>query len=200
MKSKFILLSLFLGAILFFSFSGTQEISKCFISFTNYPGLITTPPIRLPETSGKFKNLTTENGDVQISRIDGYSVLYKNSKNAVFLNLSIELSTPESYGQDTTNIISNLKLFAGKLPDVETKNLVKLDYNGYIIYGISRYASDSAMVFGTFVMFPGNNTTVYFYFDNIQPDFRETKNLEDYKIQRNGFLGNYTNFLRRCPE
>lgn len=80
----------------------------------------------------------------------------------------------------------------------ETKDLVTLKYNNYVIYGISRNSIDRGSTLGTFVMFPGNNIIVYFYFQNLKPEYRNFKDLEDYKGQRNGFLGNYTYNLNTC--
>ena len=81
---------------------------------------------------------------------------------------------------------------------METPNLLELTYNGYKIYGLSRNTVERDTTLGTFVMFPGNNITVYLYFNNIQPKLRNFETLDDYRGQRNRFLGEYTSYLNNC--
>ncbi len=201
MKPKITTLLLLAGTIFLFSFSGKHEIGKCYISFDNATDLKLSATNRLPENSDKFRKVSTENGDATISRLDGYRILYNNKKNATFVNLKVELSDPGSYGKDTANILSNLKYLNHKdEKDMETTDLIQQRYNGYIIYGLSRKSIEEGYILGSFVMFPGNNIIVYFYFQNIKPDYRQFDNLNDYKRQRNGFLGLYTFYLRDCKD
>ena len=83
---------------------------------------------------------------------------------------------------------------------METKELVELNFNGYKILGLSRGTIESGSTLGTFVMFPGKGVTVYFYFNNLQPNFRNFESIEDYKKQRNNFIEEYTKYLTTCKD
>src|ERR1700761_5445453 len=104
MKSSLRLFSTILLTTLLFSFTSKNEIGQCYISFKTATGLITANPDRLPETSEKLRLVKTDNGEVEVSRIDGYRVLYNNKKNAPFVNLKVELSENKSYDKDQKNL------------------------------------------------------------------------------------------------
>ncbi len=50
------------------------------------------------------------------------------------------------------------------------------------------------------VMFPGNCLTVYFYFNNMKPEYRNFENVYDYKEQRDRFMDEYTKHLKTCKD
>jgi hypothetical protein len=183
-----------------FSVGQNNKIADCYINFNKASKLFMASPERLPDTGEKGRKLQTGNGEVDVTVIDGYRVLYNNKKKAPFVNLKVELSAPDSYGMDTTKILENLKYLNSQSQGMETSELIKLDYNGYTFYGLSRNTIEKGSTLGIFVMFPGNNITVYFYFNNLKPEVRNFKNLEDYKGQRNEFLGAYTNHLNKCVD
>ena len=200
MKSKFIILSTFVLTIALLSFKNVNEISKCFISFTTATNLTATVPDRLPETSEKFRTIRTENGEVEVTRIDGYRVLYDNDKKVPFVNLKVELSDPKSYESDKKKLLDNLKYLNAHSTGMETKELVELNFNGYKILGLSRGTIEAGSTMGTFIIFPGNGVTVYFYFNNLRPDVRNFESVEDYKKQRDKFLEEYTKYLTTCSD
>jgi hypothetical protein len=74
-------------AIGFTSFQVEQEIPACFISFQGNAALSAAPADRLAEGRGDRMNIKTENGEVSISRLDGYRILYKNENGAAFVKL-----------------------------------------------------------------------------------------------------------------
>src|SRR4051812_5706275 len=92
----------------FCSFTGSNKIKQCYIQFKSASNLSASDPDRLPETSEKVRTLNTDNGDVSVSRIDGYRVLYNNKKGVPFVNLKVELSDMNSYEKDQKNILDNL--------------------------------------------------------------------------------------------
>ena len=49
-------------------------------------------------------------------------------------------------------------------------------------------------------MFPGNNVTVYFYFNNLKPEISNFEGIEDYKKQRDKFIDEYTKHLTTCKD
>ena len=200
MKSKIILLSTLLLTIVLLSFKNKNEISKCFISFTKATNLQAAVPDRLPETSEKVRSVMTENGEVEVTRIDGYRVLYNNDKRVPFINLKVELSDPSSYENDKKQLLDNLKYLNAHSTGMETTELVELNFNGYKISGLSRGTIETGSTLGIFIMYPGNGVTVYFYFNNLKRDVRNFESLEDYKKQRDGFLEEYTKYLTTCSE
>ncbi|MFH1004337.1 MAG: hypothetical protein V1781_02410 [Bacteroidota bacterium] len=198
MKSKITILSTLLLTILFLSFNNKNEIDNCFISFNNPSNLTASPPDRLPETSEKVRKIKTDRGEVEITRIDGYRVLYNNDKQAAFVNLKIELSEKKSYTSDQKGLVDNLKYLISHSPGME-KNLIELEFNGFKVYGISREKIESSnSTLGIFVMFPGNNVTVYFYFNNLKPEISNFEGVDDYRKQRDKFMDEYTKHLTTC--
>lgn len=198
MKSKIIILTTLLLTIVLLSFKNKNEIGKCFISFTTATNLTAAEPDRLPETSEKIRTVKTENGEVEITRIDGYRVLYNNVKKVPFVNLKVELSDQNAYDTDQKRLLDNLKYLNAHSTNMETKELIELKFNDYKISGLSRGTIETGSTLGTFIMFPGNGVTVYFYFNNLKPDFRNFESVEDYKKQRDKFLDEYTKHLTTC--
>ena len=182
-----------------YSFLKNQnEIAPCYINFNKASKLSMTSPERLPSTSEKVRQLQTEKGETEITRVDGYRILYNNKNKVAFINLKVELSDLKAYSEDTTNILENLRYLNTHSANMEMSDLIKLTYNGYTIYGLSRNTLDAGSNLGSFVMFPGNNITVYFDFSNLKPAFRNYESLDDYKSQRNSFFGAYTSHLNTC--
>jgi hypothetical protein len=200
MKSKITILSIFLLTIVLLGFKNKNEISKCFISFTTATNLTAAKPDRLPETSERTRTVRTENGEAEVTRIDGYRVLYNNNKSVPFVNLKVELSDPNSYDNDKKRLLDNLKYLNAHSAGMEIKELIELDFNGYKISGLSRGTIETGSTLGIFIMFPGNGVTVYFYFNNLKPEVRNFESLEDYKKQRDRFLEEYTKHLKACSD
>src|SRR4051812_3860917 len=109
MKSATIILLTLLVTTVLLSFRNNNEISSCFISFKTATKLTAAEPDRLPESSDKVRLLKTENGEVEVTRVDGYRVLYYNDKKAPFVNLKAELSEQNSYEVDQKRLLENLK-------------------------------------------------------------------------------------------
>ncbi len=124
--------------------------------------------------------------------------MYSNEKKAPFVNLKVELSDKKSYDKDQKNLIKNLKYLISHSTGIESKDLIELEFNGYKAYGLSRGSIESGSTLGTFVMFPGNGITVYFYFNNLTPEYRNFESLEDYKKQHDRFIDEYTKHLTTC--
>jgi hypothetical protein len=198
MKSKLTLLSIALMTIILLSFKSKNEIGQCYISFKTSTSLTVADPERLPETSEKVRILKTDNGEVEVTRIDGYRVLYNNDKNAPFVNLKVELSANKSYAKDEKNLIDNLKYLNSHSQNMETKDLIELEFNGYKVYGFSRGSIETGSTLGTFAMFPGDGVTVYFYFNNMKPEYRNFESVAEYKKQRDRFMDEYTKYLTTC--
>lgn len=200
MRSKITTFSIILLTILLLGFTSKNEIRQCYISFKTATNLTSTDPDRLPETSEKVRALKTDNGEVEVTRIDGYRILYNNDKKAPFVNLKVELSENKFYNKDQKNLIDNLKYLNSHSTGMETKELIELTFNGYKVYGLSRGTIETGSTLGTFIMFPGNDVTVYFYFNNLKPEFRNFENVDDYKKQRDKFMDEYTKYLTTCKD
>lgn len=200
MKIKIFLSSIALLTITLLGFKNKDEISNCFIAFNTATGLTATKPDRLPETAEKTRTVTTEHGEVEITRLDGYRVLYNNDKGVPFVNLKVELSAPDAYATDQQRLIENLEYSNHHSIGMETKELIGLQLNGYKIWGLSRGSIEAGSTLGTFIMFPGKGITVYFYFNNLKPGYRNFESLEDYKKQRDRFLEEYTRHLSACKD
>lgn len=186
--------------ILMLGFKAKNEIPPCYVAFKDATNLTAGNADRLPETAEKVRTVKTDSGEVEVTRIDGYRVLYNNDKNVAFVNLKVERSDKKHYDTDKQRLISHLTYLNAHSLEMESKELIELDYNGYKIYGLSRGKIETGSNLGTFIMFPGNDIAVYFYFNNMKPEDRNFKTLEDYKIQRNRFIEEYTWYLKTCRE
>jgi hypothetical protein len=176
------------------------EIKSCYISYKGSKTLTAQRADRLPVEAAKPTEVKTANGVAEVSVTDGYRILYDNTYNAAFVNLKVELSDPGSYGKDTVNVLANLKYLTSNSADMESKEPIQLTYNGYRIYGLSRAGIEKGSTLGIFVIFPGNNTIVYVYFNNIVPDARNFNSLSEYKTERDQFLNDYTKHLKECKD
>jgi hypothetical protein len=199
MKSK-LLFFIILQAFISLGFTTKDEIGSCYISFKASENLTAAKPDRLPESSEKVRMLQTDDGEVEVTRMDGYRVLYNNLKGVPFVNLKVERSEEKSYLRDQKNLIKNLEYLNSHSTGMETKDLIDLEFNGYKIFGLSRAGIEAGSTLGTFVMFPGNGVTVYFYFNNIKPEYRNFESVDDYKRQRNNFMEAYTKYLTTCND
>ncbi|HZY78579.1 MAG TPA: hypothetical protein VFE50_03590 [Cyclobacteriaceae bacterium] len=175
-------------------------IHGCYISFKSPTNLTAGAPERLPEAARTSRPVSTNGGEVEITRIDGYRVLYNNGKNVPFVNLKVELSESGSYKADQKNLVENLKYLISNSSGMETKDVIELEFNGLKVYGLSRGSIESGSTLGIFVMFPGDDLVVYFYFNNLKPEYRNFESLEDYKRQRDKFMEEYTKHLKSCKE
>ena len=187
-------------ALLLTSSKNKYEIGECYITFNTATNFTAAEPDKLPGTSERIRTVMTEKGEVDVSRIAGYRVLYNNQKNVPFVNLKVELSEKKSYEKDKKNLIEHLKYLNSNSTGMETKELIELEFNGYKAFGLSRGTIESGSTLGTFVMFPGKGVTVYFYFNNLKPEYRNFESVDDYKKQRDRFIEEYTNYLTSCKE
>lgn len=181
-----------------FGFTEKNSIDNCYISFNGTKNLIAQKPDRLSETSEKTRTVTTDKGEVEISRIDGYRVLYNNSKNVPFVNLKVELSNEKAFATDTIKLLENLKYSNSQSSGMETKDLISIEKNGYKMYGLGRDNIETGSTLGIFIMFLKDNVIVYFYFNNLKHEVRNFNSLEDYKLQRDNFFEEYTKHLNTC--
>jgi hypothetical protein len=180
------------------SFTFKAEIAAYYISFNKASRLKKSAPERLPEGADKTRALATANGEKSITILDGYRVLYFNKKKAPFVNMKVELCNSATYATDQANLLANLQYLNANSEGMESKDLTELTYNGYKVYGLSRADIDKGNILGTFIMFPGDNTVVYFYFNNLTPEYRHFENVGEYKGFRNDFIGEYTAHLKNC--
>lgn len=175
-----------------------RELNPCYLSFTSASGLVAGEPGRLPEDAEKVRKVHTEKGEMDVTCVDGYRILYYNEKKAPFVNLKVELSEKGAYESDQRSLLDNLRYLIANSASMESKELIELEFNGYRIYGLSRSTIASGSTLGTFVMFPGNDVTVYFYFNNLRPEYRTFETAEDYKKLRDTFINAYTQHLGAC--
>jgi len=176
----------------------TKTIANCYISFNGVKNLTAKTPDRLPESAAKPREVKTLDGMKSVSRNAGYRILYLNNNNVPFVNLKIEQSSDGSYEADSKNLIENLRYLIKNSSGMKSKDVIELEFNGQKIYGLSRNSIDKGSTLGTFIMFPGNNIVVYFYFNNLKPEYRNFKSLKDYEKQRDRFIDEYTKHMNNC--
>lgn len=184
-----------------FGFIAAPEIKTCYISFKGTKTLTSdsTSLLRLPKSETKPRMVTTDKGEAKVSNIDGYKVVYNNPKNFPFVDTRVVLSDPEMYKTDSVNVIANLIHENKMTPHMETKDLLRLHFNGYTVFGISRDTIGKQSTLGTYIFFPGNNTIIYANFNNLRPEQRHCETLLEYKKERNQFFADYTRHIKDCP-
>lgn len=176
----------------------TKTIDNCYISFNGTRNLTAKVPDQLPEAAAIPREVKTEAGIRSISRNAGYRVLYLNKKNVPFVNLKVEQSSEGSYDEDKENVIENLRYLIKKSKRMKSKEPIELEFNGQKVYGLSRNSIEKGSSLGVFVMFPGNDIVVYFYFNNLKPEYRNFKSVKDYEKQRDHFIDEYTKYINDC--
>jgi len=201
MKIKGINFLLLLG-IVFFGFTAdySRKINKCFISFNPDAGLVAATPDKLPKTAQPFRSVPTDDGDKFISRNAGYRILYNNDKGAPFVNLKVERCDNFSFNKDKQNLLSHFNFLISNGVNMASAQITESDYSGFKVYGFSRNSIESGSTLGTYVLFAEPNMMVYFYFNNLQKEYRNFESVEDYQIQRDDFIEGYTNHLKACLE
>lgn len=172
----------------------TKDINQCFINLEKAGNLRSDKTDKLPDDATKSRIVPTLNGDVSITTINGYRVLYNNVKKVPFVNLKVERSLKGHYEQDKKRLLENIDYFSRN----EGVTSEKLNYNGYTIYGVSRTSIEEGSNLGTYVMFPGNDIVVYFYFNNLKKGYRHFETIQEYASSKNNFIGEYTNHLKNC--
>lgn len=180
------------------SYAQTKTIDNCYISFKGVKNLNAKSPDQLPESAAKPRKVNTEDGMKSVSRNAGYRVLYLNNKNVPFVNLKIEQSSESSYKTDKENLIENLRYLIKNSSGMKSKDVIELEFNKNKIYGLSRNSIEKGSSLSTFIMFPGNDVVVYFYFNNLKPEYRNFKSLKDYEKQRDNFIDEYTKHINNC--
>jgi hypothetical protein len=175
-----------------------EKITNCYINFNKFSEVKAASVQRLSTGEETTRQFQTPKGNVAVSSLDGYRILYKNKKEFPLITLHVNLSDSKTFANDTTNILESLKYRISHEAQRESKELIRLNYNGYTIFGIERNAVNSEGTLGSFVMFPAHNLVVYFEFNNTEQKFKNLRSLRDYKIFRNGFLGAYTDHLNKC--
>lgn len=177
---------------------GKAQIAQCYLTFNHVGDFEQTKTDRLPENNPKIRTLITATGDVNLTIKDGYRILYANRNQPLFVDLKVELFDSISYTSSQKKLLDNLSYINAESEDMETSKLMELTFSGYKIYGLNRAGIEQGQTMGTFVMFPGNNTVVYFYFKNAEPDNRSFKTIDEYKAQRNDFFLAYAAHLKKC--
>lgn len=197
-NSKLLLFTSIVICTFLLSFIDRYQIDSCYISFKTATGLVTATPERISKNSEMARTVKTEDGEVEVTRIDGYRVVYSNEKNAQFVNVKAELSKKNAYLIDQKKLVDNLNYMNAKSPGMETKAIMELEFNEFKIFGLNRGSIESGNTLGTFVMFPGDGVTIYFYFNNSKPEDRSFQTFDDYKKQRDRFFEEYTRYLKTC--
>ncbi len=199
MKRVKLLTTMFLLiGLISFTYGQTKRIDNCYISFKGIKNLNPKTADKLPRSAATPREVKTEVGMKNVSRNAGYRVLYLNNKNVPFVNLKVEQSSEGFYDSDKENLIKNLRYLIKNSSGMKSKDVIELEFNGQKIYGLSRNSIEKGSTLSTFIMFPGNDIIVYFYFNNLKPDYRNFKSLKDYEKQRDKYIDEYTKHLNNC--
>jgi len=198
-KSHVLILATLLAALLDLSAStSAQRPSDNGKSFSRYlscvfdDGLTVAETIRLPKGAEKFRRLKTLNGIRKVSRIDGYTVVFKNPNNGFVANVKVEQSNPQDYPQDKQIIVEDLKLQLSTAKAMDAADIRTATMKRFQTYGVDRNTLEIGQVIGTYVLFSDSDQKVItIYFLNQGPGKRKFQSIEEYRTLRDKFLTQY---------
>ncbi|MEI8278422.1 MAG: hypothetical protein WCG87_01590 [Bacteroidota bacterium] len=175
-----------------------NHISDYYLSFA-YPTGLNVKSSDRQELTAEARSLTTDNGNVQISLMDAYSIQYNNAKEATFVNMNVLLLDKDSYLDDQQKILDALRYQNAHNTGTESADLIEIRSNGYKLKGIGRNSVDAAGIkdLSTFVLFPGNGVVVYLHFNDLNFDKRHYANIDEFKKLRKLFIDEYTEYISR---
>jgi len=177
------------------------EIDKCFINFPGVKDLQAAQIDKLPESAAGPRRVKTDDGLSYVSVEAGYRVLYFNSNDVPFVNLKVERCSNDLYESDKSTLRANLKYLIANSSGMKESNIIELECGDMKAYGLSRNSIDEGSTLSTlstFITFPGDDTVIYFYFNNLKQGYRTYESLKEYERQRNKFMKAYSKYLKQC--
>jgi hypothetical protein len=156
----------------------------------------------------KVRTITTEAGQLKVSVIDAYRVMFSYYDLLYpFANAKIEASDPASYKQDKENVISSLKDLASHKQATGIVFADKSELNGFEHYGIDRDQIDVGETMGTHVLFDDHHHLIVTIYLLNQDDksllkamaggARRFRDIDGYKPLRDEFLIKYSACLSK---
>jgi len=146
---------------------------------------------RLPKDV-TFRTENTSSGEKQMSLADGYRVMVAYPKTDFFANIKAEKSNPAKYATDKEIAIEGLKWAITTSKEMESREPMKLSYNGYEGYAINRNALVGNTL-GISVLFSdADHHIITIYFLNQNPKKRKFQTIEEWRTLRDNFLKRYT--------
>ncbi len=127
-------------------------------------------------------------------------MVYYNKYKVPFVTLTIYLSGHDLYGKDTTFILSNLRGLSPDGSGHDSSELINLRYNGFTVHGADGSPVRSGKITAKFVMFPEDDLSVCFEFNEPMSSSSNSASLDDYKSRRNAFIAEYTSHLNNCKK
>jgi hypothetical protein len=197
-KSHVLILATLLAALLELSASIAAQQPVADKTFSRYlscvfdDGLTVAETTRLPKGAEKFRMLKTLNGTRKVSRIDGYTVVFKNPNNGFVANVKVEQSNPQDYPQDKQIIVEDLKLQLSTAKAMDAADIKAATMKRFQTYGVDRNTLEIGQVIGTYVLFSDSDQKVItIYFLNQRPGKRKFQSIEEYRNLRDRFLTQY---------
>lgn len=194
MKAANLFLSLALVTSLCSFAPKPKDNSACYTSFTDPKGLKATVPQKKVAAAASTQFQDIQGASAVVAAAESYDVAYSNKKKQIFVTLKVQPSPDQLDPDHKEGILEHLKNKSRAWAAAESKDLIELDYNGYHFYGLSANTTKTDTL-SLFVCFTEERNAVYLCFLNASKSF---KTMEEFKSLRNGFIGDYTNYLREC--
>jgi hypothetical protein len=149
---------------------------------------------RLDEDSLRSRSVETENGQLEVTRIDSFYVLVGYPKMSPFANIRPERSqlVKDMFESDKKNVIAGMKYAISKSKEMETTEPVKSIVNGFDVYQQNRkslYGSTLGIT-TLFNDFDYTITTIYIF--NAEEKKRNFQTINELKKLRDNLVENYT--------
>lgn len=175
-----------------------SQIPSCYTSYDGGKNLSARAPDVLPKANAVPQERKTAGGTVHVSLEEGYRILYDNEYGVPFINLKVERSTEGMYEQDQQHLLDHLKYLISSTDGLTSERLLAFDVEGTKVYGFSRSSLDNGSILSTLIAFPGDHTVVYFYFNNLKPEYSPHSTIKKFEKSRDRFVKEYLHSLEAC--
>jgi hypothetical protein len=157
--------------------------------------------LKIIETDRLPKDVTsrpvdTLNGEKQISLLDGYRVMVAYPKTDYFANIKAEKSNPADYVKDKEVAVDGMKWAIAQGKEMETQEPVKVSYNGFEGYALSRKSLVGNTLGITLFFSDADQHIVTIYLLNQNPKKRKFQTIEEWRTLRDNFLNRYTSCVK----
>jgi hypothetical protein len=154
--------------------------------------IIETSRHRQATSSDKFRTVETNGVEQKVSVVDGYRIMVAYPKTHYFANIKAENSNPDDYEKDKETVIANLKVITATAGDIESKEPIKISYNGFEGYSSSRKTLNMGTL-GIVMLFSDTRHQILtIYLLNQEPKHRKFQTMEEWQALRESFLNRYT--------
>lgn len=170
------------------------------------PGDLKIKEVTRRTATGKYREVTTDNGKQKVSVVDGYRVMFAYPDlTYYFANVKIEQSAPDNYSSDKEVLVNQLKHYSTIKEATPMIFEDKTMLNGFEHFGVDRNKIDVGDQVGIHVLFYDSaHLVVTIYLLNqskaVFLNNRRFETIKQYRELRDDFLNSYSECLKRVSD